>query len=525
MPARGMNVAGDLEAAALRLVGKAAIVSADGIHAVSYQQLQQAVERISAFLDQRGVRPGDRVAILQSNSWEHIASWYAIVRIGGVCVDLNVAASSEQWARMLDDCSPRGVLVDDSRLTAAAAAIVATTDGVQLWLVTDAVNQQVATPPFYDAAATDIALIAYTSGTTGLPKGVMHSHGGVRAEIDLLIETCGYEEHWTSYVAIPLFSMHGYLPQVAVVCTVGGTVIVAGKFDPHEFAAASHRHKIAYTTLASPMLPSLCALPADERPDLRGIKTMSCGGAPLHPDARAELERALGVHLTQGYGLTEILGAFVMDIDGTAPYGASGRVYPAGFHDTLRIQDDEGAPLPRGEAGEIAFHRTRATVGYWPDQPAIPAGSSWFPTGDIGKLDDDGYLYLLDRKKDVILRGGFTIYSAEIERVLMEDPAVTEATVIGVPDERVGEVPVAYVVLDEKTDEAGQASRLKAVVRQRLGGLKALDWVVLTQFEELPRNALRKVIKADLRASHVSTAFARIDPAHSTEFVRQKGLA
>jgi acyl-coenzyme A synthetase/AMP-(fatty) acid ligase len=253
------------------------------------------------------------------------------------------------------------------------------------------------------------------------------------------------------------------------------------------------------------MLPALTALPADERPDLSGIKTMSCGGAPLHPDARAELERTLGVHLTQGYGLTEILGAFVMDIDGTAPYGASGRVYPPGFHETLRIQDDDGNPLPRGEAGEIAFHRTKATIGYWPDQPAIPANSDWFPTGDIGKLDDDGYLYLLDRKKDVILRGGFTIYSAEIERVLMEDPAISEATVIGVPDRRVGEVPVAYVVLAERArpvDQAAETMRLQALVRQRLGGLKALDAVVLSTYGELPRNALNKVIKADLRLRH-----------------------
>jgi acyl-CoA synthetase (AMP-forming)/AMP-acid ligase II len=160
--------------------------------------------------------------------------------------------------------------------------------------------------------------------------------------------------------------------------------------------------------------------------------------------------------------------------------------------------------LPRGEAGEIAFHRSKAAIGYWPDQSALPAGADWFPTGDIGKLDEDGYLYLLDRKKDVILRGGFTIYSAEIERVLTEDLAVSEATVIGIPDERVGEVPVAYVVLGEHCAPAGEAARLQAVVRQRLGGLKALDAVIISTYGELPRNALHKVIKADLRARHAA---------------------
>jgi acyl-CoA synthetase (AMP-forming)/AMP-acid ligase II len=416
-------------------------------------------------------------------------------------VDLNVALSPQQWAAMLDDCSPRGLLADRANHERASLAASLASTVVSVWsceeLSTTGAETRLA--GLEPVAALDVALIAYTSGTTGTPKGVMHSHAGIRAELELLIDACGFASDWTSYVAIPLFSMHGYLPQVAVLLAVGGAVVLADKFDPREFSAASHKYQISYTTLSSPMLPALCGLTGAEQPDFSSLRILSCGGAPLHPDRRAEFEKRLGAVVTEGYGLTEALGAFVMNIDGSAPYGASGRVYPEGVADALRIQDDNGVPVPIGTVGEIAIHRSKALLGYWPNIAAIPDGSDWFPTGDVGRLDAEGYLYLLDRKKDVILRGGFTIYSAEIERVFAEDPAVREATVIGIPDERVGEVPIAFVVLADDVPLEGHPARLKALVRERLGPLKGVEQVNLVAFEDLPRNALGKVIKPALR--------------------------
>jgi acyl-CoA synthetase (AMP-forming)/AMP-acid ligase II len=213
---------------------------------------------------------------------------------------------------------------------------------------------------------------------------------------------------------------------------------------------------------------------------------------------RSELEHDLGVRITEGYGLTEVLGAFVMNIDGQAPYGASGRCYPLHSNETVRIQDDEGSPVPIGTPGEIAFHRSKTTVGYWPHRDTVDV-DAWFPTGDIGRLDHEGFLFLLDRKKDVILRGGFTIYSAEIERVLAEELTVREAIVVGVPHERVGEIPVAYVVLEDGMDATAESERLALMVRSRLGPLKGVEEVVVVQAADLPRNALGKVVKQELR--------------------------
>jgi long-chain acyl-CoA synthetase len=460
------------------------------------------VESLAAFLRRQGTCPGDRVAILQANSVDHVISWYAILRCGAICVDLNIALSAQQWAAMLDDCTPRGLLTDLANHERASLARSLSAVDVTVWSCAEAttpIGDDAELAGLEPVAGSDVALIAYTSGTTGTPKGVMHSHAGIRAELDLLIDACGFASDWTSYVAIPLFSMHGYLPQVAVLLTVGGTVVLADKFDPREFAAASHTYQISYTTLSSPMLPALCSLTGAEQPDFSSLKILSCGGAPLHPDRRAEFEKRLGAVVTEGYGLTEALGAFVMNIDGSAPHGASGRVYPTASEDTLRIQDENGSPVPVGTSGEIAFHRSKALLGYWPDIAAIPDGSDWFPTGDVGRIDAEGYLYLLDRKKDVILRGGFTIYSAEIERVLTEDPAVREATVIGIPDTRVGEVPIAFVVLADDASHDGHQARLKGLVREQLGPLKGVEQVIFLTFDDLPRNALGKVMKPALR--------------------------
>jgi long-chain acyl-CoA synthetase len=494
------NVAADLDAAAIRTPDKIAVVRADDSDKVTFSELLAAAQRLAALLREAGVRKGDRVAILQGNSWHHVAAWYAVLRCGAICVDLNVALSPEQWRQTLSDCTPAGVITDSAYLEVIAQACADLDSGphsVAVWTMADA-DDMTGSSPVEPVMDSDVALIAYTSGTTGLPKGVMHTHRGVADEVSLLIEACGFAGDWVTYVAIPLFSMHGYLPQVAVSVRVSATVLMAAKFDALEFADASRRYAISYTTLSSPMLPSILALPEHRRPDLSSIKILSCGGSPLGPQVRKEIEHDLGVRITEGYGMTEVLGAFVMNIDGQAPYGASGRCYPLNSDTTIRIQDDEGSPVPLGTPGEIAFHRSKTMVGYWPHRDA-DASDAWFPTGDIGRLDHDGFLFLLDRKKDVILRGGFTIYSAEIERVLAEELTVREAIVVGVPHERVGEVPVAYVVLEDGIDHSSEARRLESMVRERLGALKSVEEVVVVQAAELPRNALGKVVKQELR--------------------------
>ena len=503
------NLGADLDTAAGRDPAKIAVVRADGSDPVSYAQLLEHATRLTAQLRQAGIKRGDRVALAAGNSWQHVAAWYAVLRSGALAVDLNIIVSTEQWQQMLTDCEPSAIIADDryrAGAEQAAAATAAALDAtIPVWRSAPAgdpadlgtLGSLGAVEPVLPG---DPAVIAYTSGTTGLPKGVVHSHGGLRRELNELGAAMGYDSSWTLYTALPMFSLHGYLPSVVMSVRCGGSIVVSDKFRAAEFAAASRRWPITYTTLSSPMVPSLIALGPDEEPDFSSFQLISCGGAPLHPEVNAAFTERFGVRLTQGYGLTEVMGTFVMDIDGTAPWGASGRCYPRSAP-PVRIQDDNGQPLPAGEPGEIAFRAENALLRYWPDIPAHDGPGSWFPTGDVGKIDPNGYLYLLDRKKDVILRGGFTLYSAEIERVLTEErELVAEATVIAVPDARVGEVPAAYVVLQDGISPDGVPEQLQAVVRRRLGGLKVPERVIITRYEWLPRNAIGKVQKNQLRA-------------------------
>jgi acyl-CoA synthetase (AMP-forming)/AMP-acid ligase II len=305
------------------------------------------------------------------------------------------------------------------------------------------------------------------------------------------------------YQAIPLFALQGYLPLVASAVRVGGSVFLADRFDAAELGRASRRFGFTYITLSAPMLDAIMRLPAPEQPVFPALRLLTAGGAPLQPEIRTRFEALVGVPVSQGFGMTEVLGVLVADYEGDAPWGSCGRVRPLGSRDIV-VLDDEGNVLRAGEVGEFAVHRSCVMTGYWrlPDLYDEHFTGDWFRTGDIGKIDDAGYVYVLDRKKDVIIRGGFNIYSAEIERVLSEHPSVAEATVVGAPDERVGEVPVAFVVPnDPMIDGDVLADELLETTRARLGSLKTPAWIRTVDAEDLPRNALRKVQKRTLRDS------------------------
>jgi len=330
---------------------------------------------------------------------------------------------------------------------------------------------------------------------------VMHSHGSVHRQLTLLREVLELDADDLFYVIIPLFTLHGFLPLAGSSVHNQGTVVLSDRFDPAQLAAASRRFDITYLTTAAPMLAAILQLPEADRPTLHAMRSLTSGGASLHPDTKERFEHALGVRVSQGYAMTEMLGAFVGDYKGGAPRGSCGRLYPEGS-DVMVVLDDDGQRLPAGEVGEFALDPSVALLGYWnrPDLDDELFRDGWFRTGDIGRIDADGSFWVLDRKKDMIIRGGFNIYSAEIERVLNQHDLVAEATVVGAPHDRLGEVPMAYVVLtSEVADAAATAEDLRAYARARLGGLKTPESITIVKYDDLPRNAINKVLKRELR--------------------------
>jgi long-chain acyl-CoA synthetase len=278
-------------------------------------------------------------------------------------------------------------------------------------------------------------------------------------------------------------------------------VFLADRFDAAALSRASQRFAFTYLTLSAPMLDAIMRLPEREQPVFPALRLLTAGGAPLQPEIRARCENLVGVPVSQGYGMTEVLGVLVADYEGDAPWGSCGRVRPVGSRD-LVVLDDDGRALGAEEVGEFAVHRDCVMAGYWrrPDLYEEQFSGDWFRTGDIGTIDEAGYCFVLDRKKDMIIRGGFNIYSAEIERVLSDHAAVAEATVVSAPDEQLGEVPVAFVVPREPAcDRDALADDLLGATRARLGSLKTPMWIRVVDAEELPRNALKKVQKRELR--------------------------
>jgi long-chain acyl-CoA synthetase len=506
-PERGpVNIARDLARTAAERPTDTALWYDQGDHSWSYEQLLSAAAAVTCWLRDRGVQAGDRVALILGSWPEHIAAWYGIVASGAIVVDVNYILQDAEWRYVLQDSEPAAIIGGAPFRTRLEPLLAEAGVLPVLWAERCGDGWSDSEPSdlaVIDRSADDVAVIAYTSGTTGLPKGVMHTHGLIERQLELLADVQGYRAGDVLYQAVPLFALHGFLPLVASAMRAGGAVFLADRFDAEELGRASHRFPFTYLTLSAPMLDAILRLPADARPVFPALRLMTAGGAPLQPETRARFEDLVGVPVSQGFGMTEVLGVLVADYEGDAPWGSCGRVRPVGSRDIVVLGDD-GEHLGADEVGEFAVHRSCVMAGYWrrPELLEEQFCGDWFRTGDIGKVDAAGYFYLLDRKKDVIIRGGFNIYSAEIERVLSDNAAVAEVAVVGALDDRLGEVPVAFVVANgSHHDREDLADELLDSTRRRLGSLKSPVWIRVVDAADLPRNALGKVNKRGLRDS------------------------
>ncbi|MCP3413726.1 AMP-binding protein [Bradyrhizobium brasilense] len=471
---------------------------------VSYADFDLRIRQIGGWLAARGIAPGDVVAVLMKNSTAFLELVFATSHIGAVFLPINYRLSADEVGYIVGNSGAR-LLVADEEFAAIAggSAPVVLLDEVAQSSVTN-LTPDIAPAPIHVRRPGDLMRLMYTSGTTDRPKGVMLTYENVYWKSADQTLVLGLNADTRLLVVGPLYHVGALdLPGIAVLWH-GGTLCIHRTFEPEPALAAIEREKLNAAWFAPVMTTALLTHPNRERYDVSSLH-WAIGGGEKTPEVRirAFSDYFKNARYIDAYGLTESCGGDTFMDAGREieKIGSTGRAIA---HVEIEIRDDAGKRLPAGQNGEICLRGPKVTQGYWkdPEKTASAFFGDWFRTGDVGYLDDDGFLYLTDRKKDMIISGGENIASSEVERVIYEMPEVREVAVIGLPDARWGEKPVAIVVLadDAKLDLPGLTDHC----RTRLAGFKVPRQLVIR--DSLPRNPSGKVLKRVLRAELEATA-------------------
>lgn len=472
---------------------------------LSYRELEATASRVAGRLVQLGIGRGDRVALLGANSIAFVTALHGIMRLGAIAVPLNVREEKPEFAYILGNCGAvavlhdaelAGKLPDSGDAPALLHRIVFDSGGAG-----GASDVAAIVPPVSAAAEVgeeDVAAILYTSGTTGRPKGAMISHLGL-VHAALIYEACmGLTTADRSIVSVPMSHVTGLTAAIAAMLRAAGTLIVMPAFKADAFLELAAAERMTHTVMVPAMYNLILLQHGFERYDLTRWRIGGYGGAPMPEVTIARLARGLpDLRLMNAYGATETTGPVVL-MPPAASIGRRSAIGHAVPVADIRIMDDDGRELGPGEPGEVWLTAPNVAAGYW-QNPAATAESfvaGYWRSGDIGVVDGDGILTLLDRKKDMLNRGGYKIYSVEVENVLAEIPGVVEAAVVASPCPVLGERVHAVVVGDGvHTPDAG---RIRDFCRGRLADYKIPETIEFLD-SALPRNANGKVLKRALR--------------------------
>jgi acyl-CoA synthetase (AMP-forming)/AMP-acid ligase II len=486
----------------------------DGAAALTWQEFAAATARIANGLAALEVRAGERVAVLMDSRFETVLTLFGIVRAGAVAVPLNVSINDAAVAAMCTDAGCVAVFasgrhcarIDALRSSGALGArhfIGCDSPGEDWRDFDEFIAAQSAADPAASVAPDDECNLIYSSGTTALPKGIIHTHAcRMHWAYDSAL-ALRYRNGCRTLFTLGLFSNISWVTLLATIL-VGGTMVLLRAFSPRDALARIEAERITHGAFVPVQLERLLACPERHAFRTDSLETVMCCGSALNPDAKRAFAREFGCQLIELYGLTEGLLTILEpeELDrkalsvGKPVLGADIRI--------LGEDDREAAP---GETGEIVGRGRLVMAGYhgpddanreatWIDS----AGAQWLRTGDLGRIDAEGFLYIVDRKKDMILSGGQNIYPADIETVMREHPAVAEVAVVGVPSERWGETPLAVVVLHAGHRVA--AAELVDWTNSRVGKQQRICGAVWRG--SLPRNPNGKVLKRELRQEYAS---------------------
>jgi long-chain acyl-CoA synthetase len=497
MNSAGMNLAAAFVKSAQGHGSKTAVFW--GEEELSYDWLlSRAVSVAGRLTREFGVQAGDRVALWMKNCPEYIPAFFGVLLAGGVVVPVNNFLKADEVAFILGDAEAATVIVDASlkegveklaglapQLRFLKAEEFAASAAPALNLKSEIPNPQ--------SAAHDLAVLIYTSGTTGRPKGAMLSHANLLANVESCREMLAAVDHDRFVVLLPMF--HSFMMTVGMCLPllVGGSLLLIKSVHPPKNVMAEILQRRATILPAVPQF--FRALAHGEVPKGFPLRLCISGGAPLPAEILKEFTERMPVPLIEGYGLSEASPVVALNpIQGPWKPGSIGVPIPGV---EVTVQDDDGKMLGADETGEICVRGANVMLGYWkqPEETAKAIRDGWLLTGDIGHRTPDGYFYITDRKKDMLLVNGINVYPREIEEVIYKFPGVKEAAVVGVPDPRRGEQPVAFVAA--KDGETLDEKALQQFVRERLADYKVPRHVTL--MPSLPRNATGKILKTELR--------------------------
>lgn len=450
-----------------------ALVCGDAV--LSWGELHARADRVAAALQRDGLAPQDVVAICAATSIEYVVLFIGALRAGLTVTPIPPGATPAQRAAMVEDSGAKR-LFDDTP--------------IDDWLADAAHPQPVAIEPGWAFN------IIYSSGTTGTPKGIVQPHAMRWAHIRRAAGG-GYGPDTVTLLSTPLYS-NTTLVSLIPTLAYGGCAVLMPRFDALGYLQLAERHRVTHTMLVPVQYQRLMAHPDFDRFDLSAFRFKACTSAPFAAALKAEVLRRWPGGLADHYGLTEGGGTCILHAH-LFPEKLHTVGRPAEGHD-IRLIDEDGRELPPGSTGEIVGRSPGMMSGYH-RQPAKTREVEWFDdqgrrflrTGDVGRFDDDGFLVLMDRRKDMVISGGFNVYPSDLEAVLRQHPAVADCAVVGVPSAQWGETPVAWVVAREPLD----AEALRAWANERLGKTQRLSG--LRFIGELPRSAIGKVLKRELR--------------------------
>lgn len=471
-----------------RTEGLDAPFAADESADLTYREFSQLTQAYAEVFAANGVGVGDVVAVHLSNRVELLVAMMAAWSLRAITTPVNPELTGAELRHQLHDSGTTLVVTE-------APESIPELPAEPVVIHVDDLPTSGSDIPTANCDPADTALLIYTSGSTGTPKGVELTHHNLTHMTGSLVEFLGAESGEHCLLVLPLFHVNAIVVSFLLPTAIGGRLTIQRRFHPGRFLDAIETHRPTYFSAVPAIFAALADTPGIEQRDLSSIQRAICGAAPVSRELLDKISSILGCPVVEGYGLTEGTCASTCNpIDGPVKAGTVGVALPGV---SVKVVDESGAEQPVGQPGEVVISGPTVMKGYlgMPEATAETIRDGWLHTGDVGKFDDDGYLTLVDRIKDMIIRGGENLYPKEIENALAAHPAVLECAVVGAPHQSLGEIPVAYVVTYGGADLTEE--ELLEVARERITKIKLPAFVHFV--DELPRNPVGKIDKPSLR--------------------------